>query len=146
MPSDQYVEKWELRMQNNKETIFWKTSVILLCLTGLSTGFFKLPGFWTSYVLDIVGPAWCYILIRVQYRPAHSTFLSLRFSPELAGIIILGICVMIETSQYFKLYDAHFDPWDFGAYASGTILFYASDKYMLKRKKNRKQKATSTTD
>ena len=50
-------------MQNNKETIFWKITLILLCLTGLSTGIFKIPGFWTSYVLDIVGPAWCYILI-----------------------------------------------------------------------------------
>ncbi len=47
--------------------IGWKISLILLGIISLSTGLSKRPGFWTSYVLDMTGPAWNYILIRGQY-------------------------------------------------------------------------------
>lgn len=116
-------------------TYFWKISLILLCLIGLSTGLMSSAGFWTSYVLDIAGPAWCYILIRAQYKSTGSTFLSIKFTPEIAAILIVGICAIIETSQYFHLYDAHFDPYDYLAYVSGVIPFYIIDKWNLTIKK-----------
>jgi len=120
---------------NSNEKYFWKISIILLCLIGLTSGLVKSSGFWTSYVLDITGPAWCYILIRGQYKSADSTFLSIRFSPELAAIIITGVCIIIETSQYFDLYDAYFDPYDYLAYVSGVLPLFIIDKWLLINKK-----------
>lgn len=113
-----------------KETYFWKISLILLGLISLSTGLVKTPGFWTSYVLDIVGPAWIYILLRVQYSSKNTCFLSIKFSPEIAAIIVIGICILIETSQYFNLYEAHFDPYDYLSYVSLIIPLYVIDKWI----------------
>ena len=113
--------------------IGWKISLILLGIISLSTGLSKRPGFWTSYVLDMAGPAWNYILIRGQYS-AQQTFFSFRFSPEFALLLIMGICFLIETSQYFKLYTAHFDPWDYLAYVSILIPVYLIDKYISRHK------------
>jgi len=113
--------------------IGWKISLILLGVISLSTGFSKRPGFWTSYVLDMAGPAWNYILIRGQYS-SQRTFFSFRFSPEFALLLIMGICFLIETSQFFKLYEAHFDPWDYLAYVSILIPCYLIDHYISRHK------------
>ena len=121
-----------LQIKRNEE-IGWKVSLVLLGVISLSTGRSKRPGFWTSYVLDMAGPAWNYILIRGQYS-AKKTFLSFRFSPEFALFLVVGICFLIETSQYFKLYNAHFDPWDYIAYVSIVIPCYLIDKYVGRNK------------
>ena len=113
--------------------ISWKFSLILLGAISLSTGLSKRPGFWTSYVLDMAGPAWNYILIRGQYSDKQ-TFFFFRFSPEFALLLIVGICFLIETSQFFKLYTAHFDPWDYLAYVSILIPVYLIDKYISRHK------------
>jgi len=117
------------------KTTFWKITLIVLCLIGLSTGILRFNTFWTSYVLDIVGPAWIYILIRVQYRSKKSTFLSFNFSPEGAAFLIIGVCYIIETSQYFKIYDSWFDPYDYIAYISAIIPVFAIDKLIHKKEK-----------
>jgi len=114
--------------------IGWKISIILLGIISLSTCFSKRPGFWTSYVLDMVGPAMGYILLRVQYTSKGSTFLSFKFTPGLTALLISGICFLIETSQYFNLYDAYFDPWDYLAYISILIPCYLIDKYISRHK------------
>ena len=113
--------------------IGWKISLILFGIISLSTGLSKRPGFWTSYVLDMAGPAWNYILIRGQYSDKQ-TFCSFRFGPEFALFLIIGICFLIETSQFFKLYQAHFDPWDYLAYISILIPCYLIDKYIGRHK------------
>ena len=117
---------------NLYKIIFWKISLIALGLISLSTGILHFGDFWTSYVLDIVGPSMGYILIRVQYNSKNSTFLSFKFSPDLAALIIISICIIIETSQYFNLYDAYFDPYDYLAYCSGVLFFFTIDKWILK--------------
>jgi hypothetical protein len=116
-----------------KMTLFWKIMLISFCLIGLSTGIFRSPGFWSSYVLDIAGPAWNYILIRGIYHSKHPSFLSIRFSPESALLLIIVICFLIETSQYFNLYSAHFDLYDYIAYVSGIIPCYIIDKLTLEK-------------
>jgi len=113
--------------------LFWKISLVLLGGIGLSTAFSSTPGFWTSYVLDMSGPAWNYILIRGQYASPGARFLSIKFSPETAGLLILCICFIIETAQYFKIYEAHFDPYDYAAYVSILIPCYIIDKWILTR-------------
>lgn len=118
-------------MVNSNKILFWKISVIVLGLISLSTGVLHFSDFWTSYVLDITGPAMGYILLRVQYSSKKSTFLSFKFSPDQAAILIIGICILVETSQYLNLYDAHFDPFDYLAYCSGVLFFYIIDKWVL---------------
>lgn len=95
-----------------KMILFWKIALVIFGSTVLATCLIRIPGFWSNYVFDMVGPAMGYILLRVQCTSKESTFLSFKFTPESAALIIFGICIVIETSQYFKLYDAHFDPYD----------------------------------
>jgi hypothetical protein len=116
----------------SNKILFWKISVIALGLTSLSTWVLHFGDFWTSYVLDITGPAMGYILIRGQYNSKNSAFLFFKFSPDLAALIIIGICIIIETSQYFNLYNAYFDPYDYLAYCSGVLFYYCIDKWLLK--------------
>ena len=113
--------------------IGWKIAIMLFGTIALLSGLVKDPGFWSSYVLDIVGPAWNYILLRGLYTSNKSTFMSLKFTPETAAFIIFGTCVLVETAQYFKLYDAYFDPYDFLAYVSLLLPCYLLDKYLLNR-------------
>ena len=122
-----------------RETIFWKVIVICLGIISLSTGLLDGSEFWTSYVFDIAGPAWCYILIRGQYKSKNATFLSLKFSPELAFFLIVIICFIIETMQFLKLYDSTFDPYDLLSYFSGTFVVYLVDKWFNMREKNIKE-------
>jgi len=119
-------------LKTQQSIFFWKILLIILGLTALSTGLLKSTGFLTSYMLDIVGPAWIYILIRVQYKSDGSTFLTFQFSPEKALLLVTGICYIIETSQYFQLYAAHFDPYDYLAYISGVLPVYLIDKSIVK--------------
>jgi len=112
-------------------TIGWKFALIVLGTIGLLSGLIKKSWFWSSYLLDMVGPAWIYILLRCQYSLKTSKFMSLRFSPETALLSIFGICALIETSQYFEIYNSTFDPYDFLAYASILLPCYLLDKYLL---------------
>ena len=116
---------------NSRIMLFWKITLILSGSTVLTTCLIKIPGFWSSYVLDMVGPAMGYILLRVQYTSKQSTFLSFKFTPELAALLIVGICFVIETSQYFKLYEAHFDVYDYIAYISLLVPCYLIDKWLV---------------
>jgi hypothetical protein len=71
-----------LQIKRNEE-IGWKVSLVLLGVISLSTGLSKRPGFWTSYVLDMAGPAWNYILIRGQYSPKKN------FCPSASALNLL---------------------------------------------------------
>jgi len=111
----------------------WKIAIIVLGIVALSSGLVKKPGFWSSYVLDIAGPAWIYILLRCQYSERTTKFMSIRFSPESAVLLVFGMGVVIETSQYFKFYDATFDPYDYIAYLLLLLPCYLLDKYLQSR-------------
>jgi len=114
--------------------LFWKTVLIILGSLAILTCFIRISDFVSGYVLDMVGPAMGYILLRVQYTSKQSTFLSFKFTPGLTALLISGICFLIETSQYFNLYDAYFDPWDYLAYISILIPCYLIDRYISKHK------------
>ena len=123
----------------NYHLIFWKIVVIILGLISLSTGIIKGPGFWTSYALDITGPAWGYALIRVQYKSKNQTFFNIKFTPEIAFLLIVGICFIVESLQFFEIYDSTFDLFDFLAYFSGAFSIYVIDKVLLRLAKNNTQ-------
>ena len=116
---------------NIRVILFWKFAVIVLGSFVLATCLIIVPGFWSSYVLDIAGPAMGYILLRVQYTSKQSTFLSFKFTPESAALFIFVICFAVETSQYFKLYNAHFDPFDYVAYVSLLLPCFLIDKWLI---------------
>ena len=121
------VSRWIMHQLNIR---IWKTVVILLGIVSLSSGLIKTPGFWSSYLLDIAGPALGYVLIRAQYKKEDSGFFSFRFSPEGALFTIIIICFLIETAQYLELYTAYFDPIDYLAYISGVLPVYLLDRFL----------------
>lgn len=93
-------------LQEKKRHIYvwiWKTLVIILGIISLFSGLLKTPGFWSSYLLDIAGPAWGYVLIRAHYKSEDSRFLTFRFSPEGALLTLIIMCFSIETAQYFGI-------------------------------------------
>ena len=46
------------RMIKSKAVRIWKVVLIVLGIISLSSGLIRSPGFWSSYLLDIAGPAW----------------------------------------------------------------------------------------
>ena len=64
------------------EILFWKTTLIILGSLALLTCLVRISGFWSSYVLDMVGPAWGYILLRGQYTSKGSYPFLTKFTPE----------------------------------------------------------------
>ena len=117
---------------HNRE-LLWKVLLITLGIISLSSGFIKSPGFWTSYALDIAGPAWIYLLLRGQYNLEKSAFLSIKFTANQAISLVIGIGFIIEIMQYYKIYEAHYDPYDFIAYVSLSIPVYLLDKWLIRR-------------
>lgn len=124
---------------NSKTTLFWKITLIVMGSLVLATCLIRVKGFWSSYVLDMAGPAMGYMLLRVQYTNRDSTFLSLKFTPECAALLIFGICFLVETSQYFNLYDAHFDAYDYLAYLSFLLPCFLIDKWLIKKSEEQPQ-------
>ena len=104
---------------------------------GLTTCFVRSPGFWSSYVLDIVGPAWNYILIRGLFSRTQPAMLSRFLTPEAALVVIVTTCALIEAAQYLRIYEAHYDPVDFVAYVSLVVPCYAVDRWLLNRHTSR---------
>lgn len=119
-------------MSQSGEYRYWKVAVIMFGLVSLATGAIQIPGFWSSYVLDIVGPAWVYILIRGLFAKRQPAMLSLLLTPTSALSIIVILSFLIEATQYLKLYEACYDPFDFVAYISLVIPCYGIDRYLLK--------------
>jgi len=97
---------------------YWAVALILLGGTGLATIWIDLGAFWKGYVLDMVGPAWNYILFRGLYTGYADNAWRRFFTPRRTFLIFLAVCIGIEGAQYFKLYESTFDSWDLLAYGS----------------------------
>jgi len=129
MPEDQQADA-------SRRGTWWIVAGVSLLLLGLSAEWARrrgLPGFWTSYVVDFAGPAWTYIILRAQATAHRRSPLWRRFTPGPTAIVVVLACFFIEGMQYLELYDAHFDPWDLVAYASGVLVLYAIDRRGLRR-------------
>ena len=115
------------RQRHNKYAPYWATGLVIFGATGLATTWFDLGSFWSGYVLDMVGPAWNYILFRGLFTYQKDTAWTRFFTPVRTLSIFIIVCAGTEFAQYFKLYDATFDPWDFAAYVSILIPLYMLD-------------------
>lgn len=113
--------------RHNKYAPFWAAAMIIVGLAGLSTIWFDLGAFWKSYVLDIAGPAWNYILFRGLYTKYSENAWRRFFTPTRTFLIFILVCTGIEMGQYFDVYDATFDPWDLIAYVSLLLPLYILD-------------------
>jgi len=101
--------------------------MFVLLLTGLSSTWFYLGTFWNGYALDIAGPAWNYILFRGLFTTQADNRWTRFFTPVRTCFIFIVVCTGIELAQYFKLYDATFDPYDFVAYVSLLVPLFVLD-------------------
>ena len=115
------------RSRHDRDAPLWAAGLILLCATGLATIWIDLGTFWKGYVLDMTGPAWNYILFRGRYRGFVDNAWTRFFTPLNTVLIFIGVCFAIEGAQYFDLYEATFDPWDFLAYVSILVPLFITD-------------------
>jgi len=120
-------DRSDINDRHDKFAPFWAVALIVLCGTGLATVCFDLGGFWKGYVLDMTGPAWSYILFRRLFTSYSKNEWIRFFTPKKTVVIFILVAFGIETAQYFRLYEATFDPWDFPAYISILIPLFLID-------------------
>ncbi len=131
-----------LQNQHNKYAPYWAAALVIFWAVGILTIWLDSGGFWKGYVLDMVGPAWNYILFRGLFTNKANNAWTRFFTPKRTVTIFLLVCVAFETAQYFKLYDATFDPWDFLAYVSIIIpLFLIDIKIIRQSEKQAKEQS-----
>ena len=115
--------------RHDKLAPYWAAAMVVLGGAGLATNWIDLGTFWKGYVLDITGPAWNYILFRGLFTAYRDNAWTRFFTPKKTLIIFLLVCAGIESAQYFNLYDATYDPWDFLAYVTILIPLFLLDSY-----------------
>ncbi len=129
--------------KHDKLAPFWAGGLVLLGMIGISTNWIDLGNFWKGYVLDMTGPAWNYILFRGLFTSKKDNSWTRFFTPIKTLAIFSSVCILIEISQYLKLYDSTFDPWDFAAYFSLLVPVFLVDIYQNRMIPVDKQKKTS---
>jgi len=118
------------KRKHDKLAPYWAATMVLLCVSALATNWTELGAFWKGYVLDMTGPAWNYILFRGLFTSYRDTAWKRFFTPKRTLLIFLLVCAAIEGVQYFKFYEATYDPWDFLAYVSILIPVFLIDSYL----------------
>ena len=120
---------------HDKYAPYWAIALLIFWAVGLSTIWIDLGAFWKGYVLDMVGPAWNYILFRGLFTAKADNAWTRFFTANRTFIIFLLACILIETLQYYKIYDATYDKWDFLAYVSILLPLFILDKIQNRKKK-----------
>jgi hypothetical protein len=115
--------------RHNRYAPWWAIAMSILLVTGLSTIWFNGGNFWKGYVLDMVGPAWNYILIRGLFTAKQDNRFTRLFTPATTLLVLLGVAFGIETMQYFRIYEATYDPLDFAAYSSIIVPLFIIDMF-----------------
>jgi hypothetical protein len=118
---------------HDKFAPYWALALIVFAGTGVATVWTDLGAFWKGYWLDMVGPAWNYILFRGLFTKKAKNSWTRFFTPVRTFYIFLLVCIAIEMAQYFKLYDATYDPWDFLAYISLLVPVFIIDFYLNRK-------------
>lgn len=119
--------------RHNQAAPIWAVVLIITATVGVSTAFIDLGGFWNGYVLDVAGPAWNYILFRGLAHAYADNFWTRFFTPGRTLLIFISVAYGIEAAQYFKLYDATYDPWDLLAYVSLLVPLFLVDVWIQRK-------------
>jgi len=122
-----------LESKHNQKAPYWALALLIFGAAGISSIYIDLGAFWKGYILDMTGPAWNYILFRGLYTAYANNVWTRFFTPNRTFLIFLFVCIVIETLQYFKIYDSTFDPLDFLAYGSILIPLYLIDIHLIKK-------------
>ncbi len=122
-----------LAIRHNKAAPYWAIALLIFWVIGMSTIWIDFGIFWKGYVIDMVGPAWNYILFRGLFTFRANNVWTRFFTPTSTVVIFLIVCAGIELAQYFKFYDATFDAWDLLAYASILIPLYLIDIGIIRK-------------
>jgi hypothetical protein len=138
------IDRKQIKSGNDKYVPYWKAAIIFFGGTGLLTCWIDLGYFWKGYVLDMVGPAWIYILIRGLFTYKADNLWTRFFSPKKTFYIFIIICVGLEIAQYLKLYEATYDPWDFLAYISFLLPVFIIDLYLSGNETSEKLESSKT--
>jgi len=117
---------------HNRFAPYWAVGMVVFGTTGLATIWIDLGTFWKSYVLDIMGPAWNYILFRGLFTAYADNRWTRFFTPNRTLIFFLAVCAAIEGAQYLHLYNATYDPWDLLSYVSLLLPLYLLDLFQLR--------------
>ena len=125
--------KKSIKRIHDKYAPYWAIALFFLLAVGISTLWIDLGAFWNGYVLDMAGPAWNYILFRGLFTTKTDNVWTRFFTPKKTLFIFLFVCIVIEGSQYFNLYESTFDPWDFVAYVSILIPLFLLDSIQFKQ-------------
>lgn len=125
---------------HNRQAPLWAAGFIALCATGVSTNWIDFGAFWRGYVLDITGPAWCYILFRGRFTRWSVSPWTRAFSPTRTMTVVLLACIAIEAAQFMELYAATYDAWDFVAYLSLLVPIYVTDLTLSPERLARKER------
>ncbi|MBT3209753.1 MAG: hypothetical protein HN704_01695 [Bacteroidetes bacterium] len=128
------MEQNKIESKHNKNAPYWAAAMLVFGVLGLSTIWIDLGIFWKGYLLDMVGPAWNYILFRGLFTTKADNYWTRFFTHQRTLIIFLTVCFGIETMQYFKIYDSTFDPLDLLAYISILIPLFLIDSKQNKLK------------
>jgi len=125
------LEEETIKNKHNQLAPYWGIALFLFLVIGLSTINFELGSFWNGYVLDMVGPAWNYILFRGLFVTKADNTWTRFFTPNKTLFIFMLFCFCIEACHYLNLYESHFDSWDFIAYISILIPLYILDRMQM---------------
>jgi hypothetical protein len=109
---------------------YWAAALVIFGGAGVLTTVVHRPGFWGGYVLDMVGPAWNYILFRGLFTSYRNTAWTRFFSPTRTLVLFVAFCFVVEAAQYLELYDSTFDPLDLLAYVSLLTPCYVIDRWL----------------
>lgn len=102
--------------------------MIIFAAFGLATIWWNLGAFWKGYLLDMVGPAWNYILFRGLFTNYQKNKWTSFFTPQKTFFLFIIFCFGVETAQYFNIYAATFDPFDYLAYLSLLLPLFILDQ------------------
>ncbi len=129
------MEQKEIKSRHDKNAPYWAVALFVFGLIGLATTWIDLGNFWKGYILDMVGPAWNYILFRGLFTGKADNAWTGFFTPNRTLIIFITVCFGIETLQYFEIYNSTFDILDLLAYISILIPLFLIDIKKNKAKK-----------
>lgn len=114
-------------LRHNKYAPFWAFAMVIFLILGLGTIKLSWGDFWNGYVIDMVGPAWTYILFRGLFTEKANNFWLRFWSPLKTFLLLLVVLIAIEMAQYFNLYNGTFDPFDILAYVSILLPIFVLD-------------------
>ena len=129
------METDNIKIIHDKYAPYWAIALLIFWTIGFLTVLIDLGNFWKGYVLDMVGPAWNYILFRGLFTSKANNTWTRFFTPKRTVAIFIITSVAFETAQYLKLYNATFDIWDFLAYVSILIPLFLIDLKQLNQGK-----------